>query len=61
MCIRDRGSQGGGRAIVLASAAIRLSPQSAMRKAQSRFNRSKLELCGPKRGLEIGPRSSRRG
>eukprot|EP00969_Alexandrium_andersonii_P344603 15233523-Alexandrium_andersonii.AAC.1 len=45
---------------MLASAAIRLNPQSAMRKTQQhRFMRSKLELRGPKSDLKIGLRSSR--
>eukprot|EP00969_Alexandrium_andersonii_P088554 3905886-Alexandrium_andersonii.AAC.1 len=37
------------------SAAIRLNPQSAMRKLQHRFRRSNLELRGPKTCLRIGP------
>eukprot|EP00969_Alexandrium_andersonii_P141874 6272601-Alexandrium_andersonii.AAC.1 len=43
------------------SAAIRLNPQSAMRKTQNHFRRSNLELRGPRNGLEISPRSSQRG
>eukprot|EP00969_Alexandrium_andersonii_P145429 6431833-Alexandrium_andersonii.AAC.1 len=39
--------------------AIRLNPQSAMRKAQTCLRRSSLELCGPRNGLKTGPRSSR--
>eukprot|EP00969_Alexandrium_andersonii_P200924 8876257-Alexandrium_andersonii.AAC.1 len=41
------------------SAAIRLNPQSAMRRMHNRLRRSELELHGPRKGLEIGPRSSR--
>eukprot|EP00969_Alexandrium_andersonii_P216184 9548652-Alexandrium_andersonii.AAC.1 len=44
-----------------ANATIRFDPQSAMRRMQNRFKRANLELRGPKSGLEIGPRSSRRG
>eukprot|EP00969_Alexandrium_andersonii_P050231 2204425-Alexandrium_andersonii.AAC.1 len=42
------------------SAAIRLNLQSAMRDMHHSVNCSDLELRGPKSGLEIGPRSSRR-
>eukprot|EP00969_Alexandrium_andersonii_P350383 15433128-Alexandrium_andersonii.AAC.1 len=41
------------------SAAIRLNPQSAMRKVQRHFRRSELELRGPRDGLKFGPRNSR--
>eukprot|EP00969_Alexandrium_andersonii_P174463 7713710-Alexandrium_andersonii.AAC.1 len=44
---------------MLARAAIRLNPQSAMRKMKNRFRRSELELRGPRNDLRIGPRSSR--
>eukprot|EP00969_Alexandrium_andersonii_P147785 6534063-Alexandrium_andersonii.AAC.1 len=44
---------------MLVSAAIRPNPQSAKRKLQNRFRRSKFELRGPRNDLEIGPRSSR--
>eukprot|EP00969_Alexandrium_andersonii_P192062 8483830-Alexandrium_andersonii.AAC.1 len=40
------------------SAAIRLNPQSAMRKAQHRFKRSNLELRGPRNDLKTGARNS---
>eukprot|EP00969_Alexandrium_andersonii_P249994 11048231-Alexandrium_andersonii.AAC.1 len=40
--------------------AIRLNPQSAMRNMQNCFKRSELELLGPKSGLKIRPRLSRR-
>eukprot|EP00969_Alexandrium_andersonii_P323790 14306587-Alexandrium_andersonii.AAC.1 len=42
-------------------AAIRLNPQSAMRKVQNRFRRSNLELRRPRTSLKFGPRSSRWG
>eukprot|EP00969_Alexandrium_andersonii_P154715 6839768-Alexandrium_andersonii.AAC.1 len=45
---------------MLVSAPIRLNPQSAKPKMQNRFRRSNLELCGPRNGLNMGPRSSRR-
>eukprot|EP00969_Alexandrium_andersonii_P088209 3889981-Alexandrium_andersonii.AAC.1 len=44
---------------MLVSAAVRPNPQSALRKMQHRFRRSELELRGPRKGLKIGPRSSR--
>eukprot|EP00969_Alexandrium_andersonii_P149151 6595491-Alexandrium_andersonii.AAC.1 len=37
----------------------RLNPQSAMRNMQSHFTHSNLEPCGPRNGLQTGPRSSR--
>eukprot|EP00969_Alexandrium_andersonii_P095433 4216432-Alexandrium_andersonii.AAC.1 len=40
------------------SAAIRFNAQSAMRKTQTRFRRSNLELRGPGSGLKTGPQSS---
>eukprot|EP00969_Alexandrium_andersonii_P207513 9167514-Alexandrium_andersonii.AAC.1 len=42
------------------SAAIRLNPQSAMHSVQNRFRHSNLELRGPRKDINIGPRSSRR-
>eukprot|EP00969_Alexandrium_andersonii_P310877 13736873-Alexandrium_andersonii.AAC.1 len=42
-----------------ANGAIRLNPQSAMRKLQTRFRRSNLELRGPKNALKVAPRNSR--
>eukprot|EP00969_Alexandrium_andersonii_P356143 15445946-Alexandrium_andersonii.AAC.1 len=41
------------------NAAIRLNPQSAPRNTQHRFRRSEVEPCGPRSGLEIGPRGFR--
>eukprot|EP00969_Alexandrium_andersonii_P133149 5888063-Alexandrium_andersonii.AAC.1 len=38
---------------MLVSAAIRLNPQSAMRKTQHRLRRSSLELRGPRNGLKL--------
>eukprot|EP00969_Alexandrium_andersonii_P239657 10579424-Alexandrium_andersonii.AAC.1 len=43
---------------MLANAAIRLNPQSAVPKTQNRFRRSNLELRGPS-GLNMGPCNSR--
>eukprot|EP00969_Alexandrium_andersonii_P203279 8982664-Alexandrium_andersonii.AAC.1 len=40
------------------SAAIRLNPQSALRKMQHRFKRSNLELRGPENARKIGNRNS---
>eukprot|EP00969_Alexandrium_andersonii_P059019 2600277-Alexandrium_andersonii.AAC.1 len=44
---------------MLAKAAIRLNPQSAMCKMQTCFRRSNLELRGPRKGLDIDSPSSR--
>eukprot|EP00969_Alexandrium_andersonii_P227338 10039674-Alexandrium_andersonii.AAC.1 len=41
------------------NAAIRRTPQSAMRNMNNRFRRSELELRGPNSVLKIGPRRSR--
>eukprot|EP00969_Alexandrium_andersonii_P016024 701306-Alexandrium_andersonii.AAC.1 len=45
---------------MLVRAAIRLNPQSAMRKLRHRLRCSNLEPRGPKDGREIGPPRSRR-
>eukprot|EP00969_Alexandrium_andersonii_P261978 11582098-Alexandrium_andersonii.AAC.1 len=44
---------------MLARAAIRLNPQSTVQNMHNRIMRSDLELRGPRKGLRIGPRSSR--
>eukprot|EP00969_Alexandrium_andersonii_P000164 7146-Alexandrium_andersonii.AAC.1 len=44
---------------MLVSAAMRLNPQSAMRKLQHRFRRSNPELRGPRTNIEIRPPSTR--
>eukprot|EP00969_Alexandrium_andersonii_P157206 6948717-Alexandrium_andersonii.AAC.1 len=57
-----RGNGGRGRAAIRprpVRVAIRLNPQSAMRKMQNPFTCSNLELRGPRNGLKFGPRSSR--
>eukprot|EP00969_Alexandrium_andersonii_P103956 4587041-Alexandrium_andersonii.AAC.1 len=43
-----------------AGAAIRPNPQVALRRMQNGFKRSELELRGPRNGLTIGLRSSRK-
>eukprot|EP00969_Alexandrium_andersonii_P236687 10448945-Alexandrium_andersonii.AAC.1 len=42
---------------MLASAPIRLNPQSAMHKMQHRLRRSNLELRGPKGGFKLVPKA----
>eukprot|EP00969_Alexandrium_andersonii_P122218 5402909-Alexandrium_andersonii.AAC.1 len=43
---------------MLVSATTRLTPQSALREMQHRFQCSELELRGPRNGLEVGHRGS---
>eukprot|EP00969_Alexandrium_andersonii_P191080 8440633-Alexandrium_andersonii.AAC.1 len=45
---------------MFANTAIRLQLQSALQNMQHRFRHSELELRGPRNGLKISPRSSRR-